>query len=148
MLKEGTLAPDFELIDQDGKSVSLRDFRNKQNVVLYFYPMDNTPGCTKQACSFRDIFSDITASETVIVGVSRDSVSKHNSFVQQYSLPFSLLSDSDGGVSNAYKAKGLLGMSARVTYVIDKTGIVRCAYRNLLNPTKHIEAVLEALSQS
>lgn len=100
MLKEGDLAPDFELPDQNGDLHKLSDYRGKK-VVLYFYPKDDTPGCTKEACSFRDSFGDFRKHGIVVLGVSKDSEKSHALFQEKYSLPFSLLSDTDTKVSQA-----------------------------------------------
>ena len=92
MLEAGVKAPEFKLLDKDGKEISLSDFKNKK-VVLYFYPRDNTPGCTKQACAFRDSYEEFTSKDVVVIGISKDSVKSHSNFATKHELPFILLSD-------------------------------------------------------
>ncbi len=130
MLEAGNKAPDFTLSDKDGKDVSLRDFLGKK-VVLYFYPRDNTPGCTRQACAFAAAFEDFKRLGTVVIGVSKDSVASHVKFAEKHSLPFILLSDPDRKVIEAYgvwqekKNYGKVSMGVvRSTFIIDENGIV------------------------
>jgi thioredoxin-dependent peroxiredoxin len=124
---EGAKAPDFEARDQNGVLVRLSDFRGKAAVVLYFYPKDGTPGCTAQACSLRDGFKAIQATGAVILGVSADTGPSHRAFAEKYHLPFSLLPDPDHRIIEAYGVKQipLLGYASRVTFLIDRAGIVR-----------------------
>ena len=119
-------APDFTLSDANGISHTLSDYQG-QFVILYFYPKDNTPGCTKEACSFRDSFSEIRAQNATILGVSWDSSKNHVSFTEKYSLPFTLLSDIKGNVAKAYKAAGWF-MPKRYTYIIDPKGEIVKVY--------------------
>jgi len=130
MLAEGTIAPDFTLPDQDGIDRTLSDYRG-QKVILYFYPRDNTAGCTKQACSFADLHPQFQEKGAVILGVSKDSVASHKKFQQKYGLPFTLLSDVDKQVILAYdvwkekKTAGKVSMGlVRTTYLIDEAGII------------------------
>ena len=130
MLTPGTLAPDFTLQDKDGNSVTLSAFRGKK-VVLYFYPRDNTPGCTRQACAFAAAYSEFTARDIVVIGISRDSVASHARFAEKYNLPFILLSDPDlaaiepYGVWQEKKTCGKVSMGiVRSTYVIGEAGII------------------------
>lgn len=130
MLEAGNKAPDFTLSDKDGKDVSLRDFLGKK-VVLYFYPRDNTPGCTRQACAFAAAFEDFKRLGTVVIGVSKDSVASHVKFAEKHSLPFILLSDPDRKAIEAYgvwqekKNYGKASMGVvRSTFIIDENGIV------------------------
>ena len=125
-LKVNTVAPDFTLTDAAGISHTLSDYRG-QFIILYFYPKDNTPGCTKEACSFRDNFSQIRAQNATILGVSWDSSEKHASFSEKYNLPFTLLSDIKGDVTEAYKAAGWF-MPKRYTYIIDPFGNIVSIY--------------------
>lgn len=145
---EGAPAPDFTLTATNGQSVSLRDLRGK-NVVLYFYPKDNTPGCTREAEAFRDLHGQFEGADTVVLGVSRDSVQSHEGFASKLGLPFLLLSDPDGKVASLYgvlKEKVRYGKPSvgieRSTFVIDRQGTVRKAYRNV-KVDGHAEAVLD-----
>ena len=119
-------APDFTLSDANGISHTLSDYQG-QFVILYFYPKDNTPGCTKEACSFRDSFSEIRSQNAIILGVSWDSSKNHASFTEKYSLPFTLLSDIKGNVAKAYKAAGWF-VPKRYTYIIDPKGEIVKVY--------------------
>lgn len=130
MLEVGSMAPDFELPDQNGKKHRLSDYRGKK-VILYFYPKDNTSGCTKQACGFADRYPQITEKGAVVLGVSRDSVLSHKKFEQNYTLPFTLLSDPGLEVIKAYgiwqekKNYGRVTMGVvRSTYLIDENGVI------------------------
>lgn len=125
MLQPGAIAPDFTLPNQDGVPVSLRDFRGKQ-VVLYFYPKDNTPGCTAEACSLRDGYDDLRARGYVVIGISKDSVASHVKFAQKHSLPFILLSDESTEVNQAFgvwQKKKMAGReymgTVRTTFITD-----------------------------
>ena len=122
-VKLGENAPSFEGLTADGSKLSLKDFIGKKNVVLYFYPKDDTPGCTKEACSFRDSIKSLEGLDTEIVGVSLDSVDSHKKFKEKYHLPFPLLSDKDKRIATAYGVLKEGGTSAsRVTFIIDKKG--------------------------
>jgi peroxiredoxin Q/BCP len=131
MLKPGDPAPDFDAATTDGKHVSLKDYRGKK-LVMYFYPMDDTPGCTKQACSLRDHNKDIKAKGAEILGVSTQGEESHQKFTKKYNLNFPLLADTDGAVGRAYgtlgggglvsRLKSAAGMAERVTFVIDEKG--------------------------
>ena len=130
MLEVGMKAPDFTLTDKDGRSVSLSDFLGKK-VVLYFYPKDNTPGCTRQACAFAAAYDQFKQKDIAVIGVSRDSVASHVKFAEKYNLPFVLLSDPERlaiepyGVWQEKKMCGKVGMGiVRTTFVIDENGII------------------------
>ena len=130
MLAVGTKAPDFSLPDQNGELHSLKDYRGKK-LVLYFYPKDNTSGCTKQACGFGELYPQFLEKGAVVVGVSRDSVKSHKNFEAKYDLPFTLLSDPELGVLKAYdvwKEKTICGRTSmgtvRTTYLIDEDGVI------------------------
>ncbi|MGN0451264.1 MAG: thioredoxin-dependent thiol peroxidase [Acutalibacteraceae bacterium] len=130
MLKIGTKAPNFTLPDQNGVLHSLEEYRGKK-VVLYFYPKDNTPGCTKQACGFAELYPQFTEKGAVVIGVSKDSVASHKKFEEKYGLPFTLLSDTELSCINAYgvwqekKNYGKVSMGVvRTTYLIDENGII------------------------
>ncbi|MBR4441799.1 MAG: thioredoxin-dependent thiol peroxidase [Clostridia bacterium] len=130
MLEIGTPAPDFALPDQDGKTHALSDYRGRK-VVLYFYPKDNTAGCTKQACGFAELYPQFTEKGAVVLGVSKDSVASHKKFEQKYGLPFTLLSDEAKAVIQAYGVwqekmnygKATMGV-VRTTYLIDENGVI------------------------
>ncbi len=141
----GDRAPDFSLHSQSGEVVRLSDYIGKKNVVLYFYPKDFTAGCTAEARGFRDSYQEFRDSETEVIGVSSDSVETHQRFSQQCSLPFKLLSDSGKELRELYGVSSTLGMSGRVTFVIDREGIVRHVFSSQLRPTKHINEALDAL---
>ena len=147
MLKEGMPAPAFSLEDKTGKKVNLSDFLGKK-VVLYFYPKDNTPGCTRQACAFAAAYGDFAAKNAVIIGISKDGAASHAKFAEKYSLPFILLSDENLDVIKAYgawKNKKLYGRTflgvVRTTYVIDENGIVIAAMPKV-KPETNAEEVL------
>ena len=130
MLETGMTAPEFTLPDQNGNAVSLSDFRGKK-VILYFYPKDNTPGCTRQACAFSAAYREFQEKNAVIIGISRDSIPSHSKFADKYSLPFLLLSDPDRQAIEAYgvwqekKTAGKVSMGiVRTTYVLDEAGII------------------------
>ncbi len=149
-LEVGTKAPDFSLPDQDGKTVTLKSFKGKQ-VVLYFYPKDDTSGCTKEACDFRDSLAPITKAGAVVVGVSKDGQAAHQKFIAKYGLPFALLSDEDAAVCTAYgvyKEKSMYGRKymgiERTTFVIDATGRIKALFRKVKVPG-HVDGVLAAV---
>jgi peroxiredoxin Q/BCP len=137
MLQPGTKAPDFTLLNEKGEPVSLSDYRGKK-VILYFYPKDNTSGCTKQACSYRDRYEDIAAKDAVILGISKDTYRTHANFKKKYELPFTLLADPEREVLNAYEVvkektmygKKVLG-TVRTTYLIDENGVIEQAYEKV-----------------
>lgn len=144
----GDMAPDFELKDKDGNPVRLSDFRGEKSVVVYFYPKDETPGCTAQACSFRDNYQDFKDAGAEVIGISSDSTGAHQGFAENHRLPFVLLSDPIGKVRKEYGAYDLLGlMPGRVTFVIDKQGKVIHKFDSQLNPTKHIQESLDILKK-
>ncbi len=140
MLAVGDEAPDFEAMDQQGKAFRLRDHRGSW-IVLYFYPKDETPGCTAEACAFRDSMEELTSLGVEVVGVSTQSVDSHHAFATKHGLNFRLLADEDKRVSRLYGALGILGLDRRVTYVIDPEGRVADAYRSEVRPTSHVEHV-------
>ena len=145
-LTPGTKAPDFAAQDQHGKTVKLSDFASKQIVVLYFYPKDDTPGCTKEACSFRDGHAALQAAGVVVLGVSGDDVTSKKTFAENYHLPFSILADPDKKIIEAYGVKrmAITGWAQRITFIIDKAGIVRHVVTNV-NTTAADKQVLELI---
>ena len=140
-LKEGDRAPDFALTSQDDVTVRLSDFQGRQNVILYFYPKDDTPGCTKEACSFRDDLSRFHELETEVIGVSVDDLASHKAFQSKYNLNFKLLADPDKQVTELYGVKSFFGLADRVTFVVDKQGIIRKIYPKV-DVSQHSEEVL------
>jgi peroxiredoxin Q/BCP len=144
----GELAPDFELPAQGGERVRLSDFRGRQTVVLYFYPKDDTSGCTAQACSFRDSYEVFTEAGAQVIGVSSDSVASHEGFAQRYRLPFLLLADAGGEVRKAYDVPATFGiLPGRVTYVIDRAGVVRHVFSSQANIGKHVSGALQVVQE-
>jgi peroxiredoxin Q/BCP len=147
-VKLGDKAPDFTLFDQDGNQVTLSSFRGKSHVVLYFYPKDFSPGCTTQACGFRDAYEDFTDLGAVVIGVSGDTVESHKRFINDYLLPFTLLSDRDGVVRKLYGAtKGFGLLPGRYTFIIDKGGIVRYVFTSETNMGKHVKESVRILRE-
>jgi thioredoxin-dependent peroxiredoxin len=150
-LKPGDLAPNFSLPNAEGQLVNLTDFRGKR-VVLYFYPRDNTPGCTKEACGFRDAYSEYQNQDVVVLGISTDDAKSHTKFTQKFNLPFPLLSDADGQVAAAYDSYGLkkfmgkeyMGVS-RNTFVIDPDGKIEKIYLKV-KPEHHAAEILSDLA--
>ena len=148
MLEIGTKAPEFTLPDQDGNQVSLTDFKGKK-VILYFYPKDNTPGCTTQACGFGELYPQFQEKDGVILGVSKDTVASHKKFQEKYSLPFPLLSDTELSVIKAYdvwQEKNMYGKKTmgvvRTTYLIDEQGMIVKAFGKVKakdNPAQMLE---------
>jgi peroxiredoxin Q/BCP len=153
MLRDGDPAPDFTLVSDSGKSKTLSEFRGRP-VVLYFYPKDDTPGCTTQACGLRDVYGELEQRGAVVLGVSRDDETSHRRFKQKYGLPFTLLSDPDASVAGRYGVwvertsygKKSMGVN-RSTFVIDEDGnVVRALYG--VRPDGHADVVLQALPSS
>lgn len=155
MLETGTKAPDFSLPDQDGVMHSLSRYRGKK-VILYFYPRDNTPGCTKQACGFRDLYPQFTEKGAVVLGVSKDSVASHKKIQEKYQLSFPILSDTELQVIQTYdvwKEKKLYGKVSmgvvRTTYLIDENGIISKAFGKVKaaqNPEQMLEELNDIIS--
>jgi peroxiredoxin Q/BCP len=142
----GSKAPDFSLYSQSGEMVHLKDFLGSKPVVLFFYPKDDTPGCTKQACAFRDDYDGFGKLDAEVMGISSDSVESHRGFAAKHGLPFTLLSDEKGNVRRLYGVPTSLGLfPGRVTYVIDKEGVVRHLFSSQLGVEKHVEEALRAL---
>lgn len=148
LLEVGAKAPSFETIDQDGNAVKLDDFKGKK-LVLYFYPKDDTPGCTKEACAFRDNLPKFDKLNVEVLGVSVDNQKKHKKFADKYELPFKLLVDEEKIIVQAYKVWGLKKMMGReymgtnrVTYIIDENGKIMKVYPKV-KPEKHAEEILQ-----
>jgi len=144
-LRVGDRAPDFSLLDERGLPVSLKDYLGSKVVVLYFYPKDFTPGCTAEACSFRDSYKPYQDKGAVVIGISVDSVESHSKFSEKYNLPFSILSDSSKEVAKAYGVLGIGGFLAkRFTFVINKEGKITHIFPKV-DVKQHNEEVLRAL---
>ncbi|SKB13624.1 putative peroxiredoxin YgaF [Planktothrix sp. PCC 11201] len=151
-LNPGDLAPDFVLPDSDGNPVGLSDFRGK-TVVLYFYPRDNTPGCTKEACGFRDNYGEYQEKNIIVLGISTDNSAAHRKFINKYQLPFPLLVDEGGKVATEYGSYGLKKFMGkefmgvfRHTFVIDTEGLIKTIYRKV-KPETHSLEILQTLDK-
>ncbi len=150
LIKENDIAPDFTLPDESGNLYSLKHFAGKK-IILYFYPKDNTPGCTKEACGFRDNYSEITDKGAVVIGISKDNAKSHQKFKLKYNLPFILLSDENADIIKKYDAWGEKSMygkkyfgTLRKTYIIDENGKIIKIFSNV-TPQGHAQEILEYL---
>jgi peroxiredoxin Q/BCP len=142
----GDKAPDFSLSSGDGAKVSLSEFLGKKAVVVFFYPKDGTPGCTAEACGFRDSHEAFAESGAEVIGISSDSVDSHVAFAGKHKLPMTLLSDPGGAVRKRYGVRSTLGLlDGRMTFVIDKQGVVRHVFRSQLRATKHVSEALDVV---
>lgn len=140
----GDHAPDFTLPDQDGGAVTLSEVLKQRCVVLYFYPKDDTPGCTAEACSFRDQYAVFSDAGAEVLGISSDDVGEHRAFADKHRLPFRLLSDAGGRVRASFGVRKTLGLlDGRVTFVIARDGVVRHVFSSQLRPKKHVEEALQ-----
>lgn len=147
-LRVGDKIPDFKAKDANGNDFDSRDVAGVKPLVIYFYPKDNTPGCTTEACSFRDQYEDFKDLGAEVIGISSDSVSSHHNFAKQYHLPFILLSDGDKKIRKLFGVPSdMLGLlPGRVTYVIDKEGIVQMVFDSM-SATKHISKAIDAIKR-
>jgi peroxiredoxin Q/BCP len=147
MIAAGEQAPEFEGTVADGKQLRLRDFRGRRHIILYFFPKDFTPGCTREACSFRDRRAEVAGLDAEIVGVSLDTPEKHASFAAKYQLPYPLISDRSGAIAGAYGVARLGGWlpTKRVTFVIDKQGVVQHVIQSEFSIDMHITEALHTL---
>lgn len=144
----GDIAPDFTLTSQRGEPMNLQDFRGTKCVVLYFYPKDDTPGCTKESCGFRDRYEAFTESGAEVIGISGDSIESHQKFATKYQLPFNLVCDAGNRVRKLYGVPATLGLlPGRVTYVIDRDGVVCHIFNSQFNFQGHIDESLKILSR-
>ena len=142
----GDVAPDFSLPSKSGATISLSQFKGEKLVVVYFYPKDDTPGCTAESCAFRDSYEDFITLGAEVLGISSDSTESHQRFAQKYELPFHLLSDVGGATRKAYGVPATLGLlPGRVTYVIDREGIVRHRFNSQFNPKAHVTEALQIM---
>jgi peroxiredoxin Q/BCP len=146
LLREGAAAPDFLAMDQTGEMRQLRALGQDRAVVLFFYPRDGTPGCTREACAFRDAWDRLQATGAIVVGVSTDDVQSHREFAEEHGLPFPLLADPEGDVLRLYGVPTRLGMAARVTYVIDREGRIAHVFPDV-DPAVHVDEVLQVLAR-
>jgi peroxiredoxin Q/BCP len=140
----GSKVPEFTLLDQNGKEFDIKDVLGKENLVIYFYPKDDSPGCTKEACSFRDQYEVFSQANAKVIGISGQSVESHKKFAEKYHLPFTLLSDKDNTV------RKLFGVSTgfipgRVSFVVDKTGTVVYTFDSQMQATRHVEEAMRVL---
>lgn len=148
--KIGDLAPDFLLGGDgpDGRAATLADFRGRVDVVLFFYPKDNTPGCTAQACSFRDDYAGFRRMGGEVVGISGDSSESHQSFAKRHQLPYRLVTDGDGSIRRQYGIKKTWGLiPGRVSILIDRDGVIRQIHESQFRPGSHVLAMLAALGE-
>ena len=145
MIQIGDKCPDFQLLDATGKMIRISEFIGKKKLVIYFYPKDDTPGCTKEACSFRDSYEDFKDYDCEVIGISSDDEQKHAAFASRHQLPFILLADKDKVARKLFGVPGnIFGLiPGRVTYIIGIDGIVKGIYNSQTNPLGHIEKALE-----
>lgn len=148
-IKTGMKLPDFELPDQNGKKVRSQDLVGRKNLVIYFYPKDDTPGCTREACMFRDSYEEFTDAGAEVIGISADSVESHGNFASRHQLPFILLSDVDNQVRELFGIpSGILGLiPGRVTYVVDRQGVIRHVFSSQVNISRHLETARKILEE-
>ena len=150
-LRVGEKAPEFDVVSSAGKTLKLSDFAGKKNVVLYFYPGDFTPICTKETCGFRDMYADLESQDTEVIGVSVDSNESHEKFAAEYKVAFALVSDKNRELAKSYGAtsfiRDILGKTARMTFVIDKKGEITGIFAGELSASKHLDGVKEAIKK-
>lgn len=150
-LRVGQKAPDFDVVSSAGKALRLADFAGKKNLVLYFYPGDFTPVCTKETCGFNALFDELQGDDTEVVGVSVDSDESHRKFSEKYGLKFDLVSDGDKELARKYEAtsliRDLLGKTSRVTYVIDKKGEIAGVFKGELSAKKHVDGARDLIKK-
>jgi peroxiredoxin Q/BCP len=147
-IKEGAMAPDFTLPSQDGSMVSLSQFTGNKTIVLFFYPKDESYGCTKEACSFRDNYEVFKEAGAEVIGISDDDQASHKSFASHHKLPFILLSDPDRRVADLYNVGKTLGILAgRATFVIDKNGTIKKVFSSQFSFQKHIDEALKVITR-
>jgi len=147
-VRVGDKAPDFTLPSQTGENITLSKFFGTKNIVLFFYPKDESRGCTKEACTFRDNYEVFKQLGAEVIGISSQTVESHQSFASHHNLPFILLSDKDGKVRELYGVPSTLGiLPGRVTYIIDKEGTVRHIFSSQFQPEKHIKEAIDVLKK-
>lgn len=150
----GQAAPDFDVVGQQqgqARPLKLSEFRGRKNVVLYFYPRDFTPVCTKETCGFRDMYEELASSDTEVIGVSVDDDASHARFASKYGVKFPLIADPEKTLARRYEAtslvRDLLGASKRVTYVIDKQGVIVAVFESQLRASQHVDGAKAALAR-
>lgn len=147
-LKVGDTVPDVSLLSQTGETVNLKDFVGQKAIVLYFYPKDDTPGCTAESCAFRDSYQVFQDAGAEVIGISGDSPDSHSQFAAKHQLPFTLLSDTGNKIRKLFGVPSTLGLlPGRVTYIIDQAGVVRNIFNSQLNFKGHVEAALKTLKE-
>lgn len=148
-IKKGSKVPLFTLKDQDGRFFNIENVTGKKNLVIYFYPMDDSPGCTKEACYFRDQYEVFMQQDAMIIGISGQSVESHKKFAEKYNLTYTLLSDEGNKVRKLFGVPGNLfgSLPGRVTYVADKTGTVVYVFNSQTDPQKHVDEALRILKE-
>ena len=144
ILKTGTKVPEFKLPDENGNMFDINSVLGKEKLVIYFYPKDETPGCTKEACTFRDNYDVFKKAGAKVIGISGQSVSSHKEFANKYHLPFTLLSDKDNAVRKMFGVK-TSPIPGRVTFVVDKTGHIVYTFDSLSEPVKHVDEAMRIL---
>jgi peroxiredoxin Q/BCP len=145
-VKVGSVAPDFTLPSQAGEMVSLEEYFGRKPVVLFFYPKDDSPGCTREVCAFREYFEEFGKLDAEVIGISSDSVESHKRFALEHDLSFTILSDEGGNIRRLYGVPKTFGLfPGRVTYVIDREGVVRHVFASQLSVKKHVQEALTAL---
>jgi len=148
MLKIGDKAPHFKGKSQEGKEINLQDYLGKKNVVLFFYPKDDSPVCTLEACAFRDQYEKFRSLDTEIIGVNDASIESHSKFAIKHNLNFPIINDQENQIRKLFKVpKVLFFLAGRVTYVIDKKGVIQSAVNNMFNGEIHIEEALKVLQE-
>ena len=149
MLEINSKSPSFIALDENKNQIDFNDYLGKKSIVLFFYPKDHTPGCTKEACTFRDQYEQFANLNGEVFGISSDGVNSHSSFKEKYKLPFKLLSDPKGELRKLFKVPtALFGLiPGRVSYVINKEGIVKGAFNSQLNPVSHVSKTLKCLKE-
>ena len=144
----GDPVPQFVLKDQQGHEIDIADYVGEKKLVIYFYPKDESPGCTKEACAFRDSFADYTDAGAVVIGINSGSVASHKAFAEKYRLPFTLLSDPGNRVLKLFGVKNVLFLTGRETFVVGLDGKIAFKYRALMNAMEHNDRVLEFLKNN
>ncbi len=150
-LKVGDKAPAFDVVASDGRRIRLEDFHGKKNLVLYFYPKDNTTVCTAEACGFRDMYEDLATQNTEVVGVSIDTDESHKGFAAKHRVPFPLIADRDMTLAKSFGATGalgrLIGVTSRVTFVIDKQGTIAGVFDSAIFAKNHLNGVKDTIAK-